>query len=79
VRAYTPPGGMSKAFCSECGSHLWSQSPADQSVRSVRLGVFDEDPGIRPSHRQYVAYAASWEPIPDDGMPRFPESRPPST
>ena len=41
----------------------------------VRLGSFDADPGVRPSFRQYVAYAASWEPIPDDGLPRFPERR----
>jgi len=44
-------------------------------VKSIRLGTFDSDPGVRPSYRQFVAYAASWEPIPDDGLPRFPESR----
>lgn len=41
---------------------------------SIRLGAFDGDPGIRPSRRQFVAYAAPWEPIPDDGLPRHPES-----
>ena len=41
----------------------------------VRMGAFDGDPGIRPSVRQFVAYAAPWEPIPDDGLPRYPESR----
>ena len=41
----------------------------------VRLGSFDEDPGIRPTARQFVAYAAAWEPIPDDGLPRYPERR----
>ena len=25
-----------------------------------------------------MAYAASWEPIPDDGLPRYPERRPQS-
>jgi hypothetical protein len=39
------------------------------------MGTFDEDPGIRPSVRQFVAYAAPWEPIPDDGLPRYDESR----
>jgi len=29
---------------------------------------------VRPSFRQYVAYAAGWEPIPDDGLPRFDEA-----
>jgi hypothetical protein len=69
-------GGFAKAFCSGCGSALWSTSPHDEGVFSVRLGAFDDDPGIRPGHRQFVAYAASWEPIPDDGLPRFPEGRP---
>jgi hypothetical protein len=41
---------------------------------SIRLGTFDGDPGIRPSVRQFVAYAASWEAIADDGLPRHPES-----
>lgn len=43
---------------------------------SVRMGAFDEDPGVRPSWRTYVAYAASWEQIPDDGLARFPEAKP---
>ena len=32
-----------------------------------------------PSYRQYVEYAAEWEPIPDDGLPRHPEGLPPQT
>ena len=42
----------------------------------MRLGAFDGDPGVRPGARQFVAYAAPWEPIPDDGLPRFPERLP---
>jgi hypothetical protein len=38
------------------------------------MGTLDTDPGLKPSHRQYVAYAATWEPIPDDGVPRFDEA-----
>jgi hypothetical protein len=75
VRAYEPEDGFAKLFCSVCGSSLFSRSPEDPSVMSVRLGAFDSDPGIRPQWRQYVAYAASWEPIPDDGLERFPEHR----
>ena len=76
VRTYRPEGGWPKAYCGECGSALWSQSPDDPDRKSVRLGAFDGDPGIRPSHRQFVAYAAPWDPIPDDGLPRYPERRP---
>jgi hypothetical protein len=76
IRSFDPPDGFAKFFCSGCGSALWSRSPHDPDVISVRLGAFDDDPGIRPSYRQYVAYAAAWEPIPDDGLPRFEEGRP---
>lgn len=75
LRAYAPPEGFAKVFCSVCGSSLWSRS-ADGLTLSVRLGVLDGDPGIRPSCHQFVAYAASWDTIPDDGLPRYPERRP---
>lgn len=78
VRSYRPPDGFAKDYCSGCGSALWSRSPDDPELISVRLGAFDADPGIRPSYRQFVAYAAPWEPIPDDGLPSSPERRPPS-
>ena len=76
VKAYEPEDGFAKAFCSACGSALWGRHPEDPDVISVRLGAFDDDPGVRPSYRQFVAYAAPWEPIPDDGLERFPERRP---
>jgi hypothetical protein len=77
VREWAPPDGWAKCFCGACGSALWSRDPAGGSL-GVRLGTFDSDPGVRPAYRQYVAYAASWEEIPDDGLPRFPERRPPA-
>ena len=76
IRSFEPPDGFAKVFCSDCGSALWSRNPEDPDVISIRLGTFDEDPGIRPSYRQFVAYAAAWEPIPDDGLPRYDERRP---
>jgi hypothetical protein len=77
IRVYEPPDGFLKFFCSGCGSALWSQDPSDSEVKSVRLGAFDRDPGIRPSYHQFVAYAAPWERLPDDGLDRYDESRPP--
>jgi hypothetical protein len=75
VRSYVPEEGFAKDFCSACGGALWSRHPDDPDLISVRMGAFDTDPGIRPSARQYVDYAAPWEPIPDDGLPRYPERR----
>ena len=76
IKAYEPEDGFHKLFCSVCGSALWSRHPTDPDVISVRLGAFDDDPGVRPSYRQFVAYAAPCEPLPDDGLERFPERRP---
>ena len=74
LRAWKPPGGWEKWFCGECGSALFSCHPEDRSRLSVRMGAFDGDPGVRPIARQYVAYAAVWEALPDDGLPRHAES-----
>ena len=52
------------------------RNPEDPTQMSVRLGAFDGDPGVRPSWRTFVAYAAPWEPIPDDGLERFEEGKP---
>jgi hypothetical protein len=71
-----PAGGFEKRFCSCCGSHLFSRNPEDPSQMSVRMAAFDADPGVRPSWRAFVAYAAPWEPIPDDGLTRYPEAKP---
>jgi hypothetical protein len=53
---------------------MFSRDPKTGRV-GIRLGVIDGDPGIRPAARQFVAYAAPWEAIPEDGLPRHPESR----
>jgi hypothetical protein len=71
-----PEGGFEKCFCSECGAHLWSRNPDDPTQMSIRMGAFDGDPGVRPSWRTYVDYAAVWEPIPVDDLERYPEGKP---
>ncbi len=68
--AFTPPGGRPKQFCSRCGSALFSGDPLSDEQVAVRLGTLDDDPGIRPSFRAFVASAAPWEPIPQDGLER---------
>jgi hypothetical protein len=75
VRCWQPDEGFAKCFCSNCGGALWSRDPHDAERIAVRLGTFDGDPGIRPSYRTFTSFAAVWEPIPDDGLERFPEAR----
>jgi hypothetical protein len=78
LRAWKPEGGAEKWFCGDCGSALFSRNPATPSLVGVRLGALDSDPGVRPDAHQFVAYAAAWETIPDDGLPRYPERLPPT-
>jgi hypothetical protein len=75
LRRWKPEHGGEKFFCGECGSQIYANNTSHPDSIGIRMGAFDGDPGVRPSVRQFVAYAAPWEPIPDDGLPRFPESR----
>ena len=76
ITRFTPEGGFTKAFCSFCGGHLFSEAAPGRSV-GVRLGAFDADPGVRPDRHQHVASAATWIlPLPDDGLPRHEGATP---
>lgn len=73
LRVWDPGDGWKKAFCGGCGSHTHTTSPDDPSVVATRMGCLDGDPGITPMAHQFVSYASPLEPLPDDGLPRFPE------
>jgi hypothetical protein len=72
--SWRPPTGAEKFFCGDCGSALFSRNEAGGV--GVRLGVLDGDPGIRPGAHQFTDYAAAWEPLPEDGLPRYGEQAP---
>ncbi len=73
VSTWTPETGFPKSFCSLCGSALFSGG--DDRPVGVRMGTLDADPGVRPSYRQWLESAASWEAVPDDGLQRHPRGR----
>jgi hypothetical protein len=76
LRGWAPHGGRERVFCAVCGSALFIGHPETGETVGVRLGVIDGDPGVRPTARQFVAYAAPWAPIPDDGLARHDERLP---
>lgn len=76
LRDWTLDNGLSKSFCELCGSAVLARDRDNGEVKIVRLAAIDGDPGVRPAAHQFVAYAASWAPIPDDGLPRFDERIP---
>ena len=63
-----------KAFCSNCGSSLFGGDWPNGPQVSIRMGAFDDDPGIRPQFHTFVADRASWDTITDD-LPQYPERR----
>ena len=77
LRTWLLDDGLGKVFCSRCGSALFATGREDGEIVIVRLGAFDADPGVRPMAHQFTESAASWMPVPDDGLPRF-EGRLPS-
>jgi hypothetical protein len=40
------------------------------------MAAIDGDPVVRPAAHQFVAFAAPWEEIREDGLPRFEERIP---
>jgi len=76
LRGWNAGTGLEKVFCGACGSAVFARQGPDGAIEIVRLGAIDGDPGVRPFAHQFVAYAAPWETIPDDGLPRFDERLP---
>jgi hypothetical protein len=76
VRTWRLEDGAPKAFCERCGGALYAGDPTVDELVTVRIGALDADPGIAPRWRQWLSSAPAWQPIVDDGLPRFPRRRP---
>jgi hypothetical protein len=75
IRVYGKGEGAVKAFCRVCGSSLFGGDWPDGDQVSIRMGAFDDDPGIRPQFHTFVNSRAPWDEITDD-LPQFPEALP---
>ena len=76
INEYESSPGKYRAFCSRCGSPIYSRTTADPEHLRVRLGTLDEDPGRRSLAHCWVSAKAPWFDI-TDGLPQFPEGPPP--
>ena len=74
IKVYGKGEGAVKAFCSNCGSSLFGGDWPDGPQVSIRMGAFDDDPGIRPQFHTFVDDRAPWDTITDD-LPQYPERR----
>jgi hypothetical protein len=71
LRSYTPEGGSAKTFCSVCGSNLFGGGWPDVELAPVRLSAIDSGFDGQPQAHTFVRSVASWETLPDDGLPRY--------
>ena len=57
---------LTRHFCPECGSPIFTSAPKHPDHVYVKAGTFD-DPGlVRPAQQNWVASAVSWHRIPAD-------------
>ncbi len=61
--------GARRGFCGECGSSLFWDAPARDTV-SIAAGTLDEPTGLRLLGHVYVAQVGDYYELPADGLPR---------
>jgi hypothetical protein len=59
-----------RGFCSECGSSLFWDAPARDTV-CIAAGSLDEPTGLRIRGHVYVSQTPDYEQLADDGLPRY--------
>jgi hypothetical protein len=72
VREYESSPGKFRAFCSRCGSPMYSRRDSEPDLRRIRLGTLDSDPERRPLGHVWVSSKAPWYTI-NDSLPQYPE------
>ena len=65
LREYESSPGKFRAFCSRCGSPIYSRLASDPESFRIRLGTLDGDPGRRPLSHFWVGSKAVWHEITD--------------
>lgn len=73
---YESSPGKFRAFCSRCGSPIYSRRDSEPDLRRIRLGSLDSDPGRRPLAHVWVTAKAPWYTI-EDSLRKYPEGPPP--
>ena len=70
VTEFESSPGVFRAFCSRCGSPIYSRREGDPETYRLRLGLLDDDPERRPLAHFWVGSRAQWFEI-TDSLPQF--------
>lgn len=79
VKGYTTTGDsgleITREFCPECGSPLFTRAEKDPSRVWLKAGCLDEPERIQPSCQTWTQCAVPWAHIHKE-LPSFPKGRP---
>lgn len=73
LRHFESSPGKERAFCSRCGSPIYSRRTALPDALRIRAGLINQPLPVRPALHQHVASKANWWTINDD-VKQFPAS-----
>lgn len=62
--------GLTRYFCTECGSPIFGSSPQHPGHVSVTAGSFDDPTGVVPTHQSWLKARVAWSQI----SPSLPSS-----
>ena len=65
-----------RAFCSRCGSPVYSTRSSLPNVLRMRVGLLDEPLEVSIAFHQQVASRAAWWPVPSDDLPQYDAAKP---
>ena len=71
IREYNSSADKYRAFCSRCGSPLYSRKDGAPEVLRLRVGTIDEPAALEATFHKFYDERASWF-DPDDDLERFP-------
>jgi len=75
IAEYESSPGQFRAFCSRCGSPVYSRRDAAPDAFRIRLGTVDGDPERRSVGHFWVSSKAVWLEL-ADGLPQHPGGSP---
>jgi hypothetical protein len=87
IKYYESSPGYLRGFCGNCGSPIINRPganykfaaafPSAPSEVGIRMGILDDDPGVRPERHIFVSEKAPWFEITDD-LPQHDGLAPPA-
>lgn len=76
IREFESSPGKLRAFCSNCGSPIYSRRLSAPDTLRIRAGTLDGPVKARALAHFYVGSKADWWPI-SDALPQFDAAQPP--